>query len=87
MSIIIEILKSLLYGIIQGITEWLPVSSTGHLILLHTAMPLKVFEDASANAAFWNMYKVVIQLGSILAVVVLYWPKLWPKPEQIRPTR
>ena len=83
MSLIIEILKSLLYGIIQGITEWLPISSTGHLILLHTAMPLKVFEDASANAAFWNMYKVVIQLGSILAVVVLFWPKLWPFSKNI----
>ncbi len=87
MSLILEILKSLLYGIIQGITEWLPISSTGHLILLHTAMPLKVFEDASANTAFWNMYKVVIQLGSILAVVVLYWSKLWPFSKNITETK
>ena len=71
MSLFIEILKSLVYRIvIQGITEWLPISSTGHLILLNTVMPLKVFEDTSMNAAFWNMYKVVIQLGSILAVMV-----------------
>ncbi len=78
MSLIIEILKSVLFGIIQGITEWLPISSTGHLILLNTVLPLKVYEDISMNTAFWNLYKVVIQLGSILAVITLYYRRLWP---------
>lgn len=78
MAFLLEIIKSILFGIVQGITEWLPISSTGHLILLNAVLPLKVFEDTAANEAFWNMYKVVIQFGSILAVVVLYWNKLWP---------
>lgn len=78
MSFILEILKSILFGIVQGITEWLPISSTGHLILLNAMMPLQVFEDASMNLSFWEMYKVVIQFGSILAVVLLYWNKLNP---------
>ena len=78
MSILIELLKSLVYGVIQGITEWLPISSTGHLILLNTVMPLNLYPDASANLAFWNMYKVVIQLGSILAVIAAFHSKLWP---------
>ena len=78
MELILEILKSLLYGLIQGITEWLPISSTGHLILLHSVLPLNVYEDASFNIAFWNMYKIVIQVGSILAVIVLFSQRLWP---------
>jgi len=78
MTLFIEILKSILYGLLQGITEWLPISSTGHLILLHTVLPLRVFDDPNANLAFWNMYKVVIQLGSILAVLILFYRRLWP---------
>lgn len=78
MSLLIEIIKSVLFGIVQGITEWLPISSTGHLILLNTIMPLRVFQDAASNEAFWNMYKVVIQFGSILAVLVLYFRRLNP---------
>lgn len=70
--IVIEILKALLYGIVEGITEWLPISSTGHLIILEELIPLNVSE------AFWEMFEVVIQLGAILAVVVLFWNKLWP---------
>lgn len=69
---IIEILKAILYGIVEGITEWLPVSSTGHLILLKELMPLSV------SQAFWKMFEVVIQLGAILAVIVLYFHKLNP---------
>ena len=68
----IEILKSVIYGIVEGITEWLPISSTGHLILFKEFMPMKVSED------FWNMFLVVIQLGAILAVVVNFWVKIWP---------
>lgn len=68
----IEILKSILYGIVEGITEWLPISSTGHMILLEEIMPMNVSES------FWSMFLVVIQLGAILAVVALYWNKIFP---------
>ena len=70
--IIIELLKSLLYGIVEGITEWLPVSSTGHLILLGEWIPLQV------SGSFGEMFDVVIQLGAILAVIVLFFHKLNP---------
>ncbi len=68
----IEILKSILYGIVEGTTEWLPISSTGHMILLEEIMPMNV------SKSFWSMFLVVIQLGAILAVVVLYWNKIFP---------
>lgn len=68
----IEVLKVLVFGIVEGFTEWLPISSTGHMILLEEIIPLRVTED------FWNVFKVVIQLGAILAVVVLYFRKLNP---------
>ena len=68
----IEILKAVLFGIVEGITEWLPVSSTGHLILLDEFVKLDV------SAAFYEMFQVVIQLGAILAVVVLFFHKLNP---------
>jgi len=72
----LEILKTILFGIIQGITEWLPVSSTGHLILVNQFINLNV---GSANPdAFKRMFDVVIQLGSILAVLLLYFDKLNP---------
>lgn len=67
-----EWLKVLLLGIIEGITEWLPISSTGHLILVDEFVQLR------QSAEFMEMFNVVIQLGAILAVVVLYWNKLWP---------
>ena len=68
----IEILKSILYGIVEGITEWLPISSTGHMILLEEILPMNV------SKSFWSMFLVVIQLGAILAVVLLYWHKIFP---------
>lgn len=68
----LDILKVLIYGIVEGITEWLPVSSTGHLILLDQFMPLNV------SAEFFEMFKVIIQLGAILAVIVFYIDKLNP---------
>ena len=73
----IEILKAILFGIVEGITEWLPVSSTGHLILLEEFISLDV------TAEFYEMFQVVIQLGAILAVIVLFFHKLWPfSPKQ-----
>lgn len=68
----IEYLKALLFGIVEGITEWLPISSTGHLILLNEFVTLNVSD------AFFDMFEVVIQLGAIMAVVILYWKQLWP---------
>lgn len=69
---IIEILKAILFGIVEGITEWLPISSTGHMILLNEVVKLQVSD------AFYSMFEVVIQLGAILAVVILFWKKIWP---------
>ena len=68
----IEILKSILFGIVEGVTEWLPVSSTGHLILLDELVKLNVSAD------FYEMFQVVIQLGAIVAVLVLFFNKLNP---------
>ena len=62
-----DIIKAIIYGIVEGITEWLPISSTGHLILVEQLIP---FKGTSEN--FFNVFDVVIQLGAILAVVVLY---------------
>ncbi len=70
---LLEIMKAILFGIVEGITEWLPISSTGHLILVEQFIKLK---DVSPE--FWSMFQVVIQLGAILAVVLLYWNKIWP---------
>lgn len=67
-----NIVKVILLGIIEGITEWLPISSTGHMLLFDSILTLDV------STAFKNMFFVVIQLGAILAIVVLYWKRLWP---------
>ncbi len=67
----IEIIKAIFFGIVEGITEWLPISSTGHLILLERFIKMNVSED------FMNMFRVVIQLGAIMAVVVIYWKQIW----------
>ena len=72
METFIEILKAILFGIVEGITEWLPVSSTGHIILLDEFIKLKV------SAEFMEMFEVVIQLGAILAVILLFFHKLNP---------
>ena len=68
----IEILKAILFGIVEGITEWLPISSTGHMILLDEFIHLQVSEE------FMSMFEVVIQLGAIFAVVLLFWNQIWP---------
>ena len=69
----LEILKAILQGIVQGITEWLPISSTGHMLLVDQFIKM---DDPSGH--FFNMFKVLVQLGSILAVVVLYFHRLNP---------
>lgn len=69
----LEVIKAVIYGIVEGITEWLPISSTGHLILVEQFLP---FQSVSEN--FFKMFEVVIQLGAILAVVVLFWKQIWP---------
>ena len=75
---LIEILKAIIFGIIEGICEWLPISSTGHLILLEELIELNVSSNAELNLQFRSMFDVVIQLGAILAVIVLYFDKLNP---------
>ncbi len=68
----LDILKAVLFGIVEGITEWLPISSTGHMILLEEFVKMDISEE------FWNLFLVVIQLGAIMAVVILFWKKIWP---------
>lgn len=68
----IELLKAALFGLVEGITEWLPVSSTGHMILLNHWVKLDV------SQGFYDMFEVVIQLGAIMAVVIIFWNQLWP---------
>lgn len=68
----LDYIYSVIYGIIQGITEWLPISSTGHLILAENFLPMNVTDE------FFKMFEVVIQFGSILAVLIIFWNKLWP---------
>lgn len=69
----LELLKSAIFGIVEGITEWLPISSTGHLILVEQFLKFNQVSDG-----FWEMFQVVIQLGAILAVVLLYFKDIWP---------
>lgn len=75
---ILEWLKALLYGVLEGVTEWLPISSTGHLILLEELLPFAFSRDNVLLAEFGEMFDVVIQLGAILAVIVLFWQRLFP---------
>ena len=72
---IVSLIKALFFGIVEGITEWLPISSTGHMILLNEILPLQVGCNPDK---FYSMFEVVIQLGAILAVVVLFWGQIWP---------
>ena len=82
MTTFIELLKAVLFGIVEGITEWLPISSTGHMILLDEFIKLDVTE------AFYEMFQVVIQLGAIAAVIVLFFHKLNPfSPKKDQPQK
>lgn len=72
MAVFWDVLKAIAFGIVEGITEWLPISSTGHLILLEHFLKMDVSEN------YMEMFDVVIQLGAIFAVVLLFWKRLWP---------
>ncbi|MGI6560694.1 MAG: undecaprenyl-diphosphate phosphatase [Saccharofermentanales bacterium] len=72
----IEVFKAVLFGIIEGITEWLPVSSTGHMILLDELVTIDL------SSQFKSMFLVVVQLGAIMAVVMLFWKNIWPFPRK-----
>lgn len=74
---VIEIIKAIIFGMVEGITEWLPISSTGHLILVEQFLKFK-----EVSPEFWNMFQVVIQFGAILAVVILYFKQIWPFTKQ-----
>ena len=76
-----DIIKALILGIIEGITEWLPISSTGHLILANELIQM------SLRDAFIEMFQVVVQLGAIFAVIVIFWNKLWPFKNESHLTR
>ncbi len=69
----LEIIKAIIYGVVEGITEWLPISSTGHVILVEELLPFQ-----GTSEGFFGMFDVVIKLGAILAVVVLFWHQIWP---------
>lgn len=75
----IEVFKAVLFGIIEGITEWLPVSSTGHMILLDELVTIDL------SSQFKSMFLVVVQLGAIMAVVMLFWKNIWPFPRKFNP--
>lgn len=75
---LIDILTAIIFGITEGICEWLPISSTGHLILLERVIPLSISDNAELNLQFRSMFDVVIQLGAILAVFFLYFDRLNP---------
>lgn len=76
----LDYLLAVIYGIVEGITEWLPISSTGHLIILEEVLPMKIQPEV------WSLFLVVIQLGAILATVFLFWNKIWPfqKPNKAK---
>lgn len=77
---IFELIKAIFLGIIEGITEWLPISSTGHIILFDEFFPLTIGNEIHPDfpTEFMSMFEVIIQMGAIMAVVVLFWNKLWP---------
>ena len=77
----LDILKAILFGIVEGVTEWLPISSTGHMILLDDFIHLNVSRE------FYKLFEVVIQLGAIMAVVVIYFKTIWPFGKMDRDTR
>ena len=77
----LEIIKAIIFGLVEGITEWLPISSTGHMIILDDLIHLNVSKE------FYKLFEVVIQLGAIMAVVVIYFNTIWPFGKMERDTR
>ena len=75
---IYELFVTLLFGFVEGVTEWLPISSTGHMILLEKFFNFNQSPNIPDAGKFMEMFRVVIQLGAIMAVVVLFWKKIWP---------
>jgi undecaprenyl-diphosphatase len=73
-----DLFTAIIYGIVEGVCEWLPISSTGHLILLEELISLDISSNSELNLQFRSMFDVVIQLGAILAVIILYFNKLNP---------
>ncbi|NLA96315.1 MAG: undecaprenyl-diphosphate phosphatase, partial [Clostridiaceae bacterium] len=69
---------------VEGITEWLPISSTGHLLILERLVPFTAGGDAISNRLFFSFFLIVIQLGAVMAVVVTFWQQLWPFPRRKR---
>ena len=74
-----NIIKAILFGIVEGITEWMPVSSTAHMKILNAIIPLEVSPE------FYEVFEVVIQLGAIIALVIVFWNKIWPFGESKNP--
>lgn len=69
-----DFILSIIYGIVEGITEWLPISSTGHMIILEKLLG----KGTMSESFFQDLYLIVIQLGAIMAVVVIFWKEIWP---------
>lgn len=76
-NIMLNLIKAAFFGLVEGITEWLPVSSTGHMILLNDFITLDVSKE------FWEMFLVVIQFGAIMAVIIMYWNTIWPIKKKV----
>ncbi len=87
MTFLLNLLQSLLYGFVMGLTSWLPISSAAHMTLMKSFLPLRVFEDYLSNMAFWSLFRSVIQLGGLAAVLLLYWNRLNPYQKGLREQR
>lgn len=87
MSFILNLLQSLLYGFVMGITSWLPISPAAHMTLMKSFLPLQIYNDYLSNLAFWNLFRSLIQIGGMLAVMLLFWGRLNPWQKGIRAKR
>ena len=87
MTFILNLLQSLLYGFIMGITSWFPISSAAHMTLMKSFLPLQVYNDYLSNQAFWTLFRSLIRIGGMLAVLLLYGSRLNPFQKGLRPQR
>lgn len=87
MTFILNMLQSLLYGLVMGLTGWLPISSAAHLTLMKSFLPLRVYNDYLSNQAFWDLYRSLLQLGAVLAVLLLFFSRLNPFQKGLRQKR